>query len=149
MQITFREVTDPNLIVIANGTLIKRVRYTRGRGTALTPVAGLPGGTTDSQNSASFGLLESDKYGANTWIAIGPRAIQINLSLETATSEAFPVIVLTNAGDEGNSLSAMAADADEIRIGDEFFNLKSLRDQKTATPNEHGRLPQSIFLPMS
>lgn len=144
LQITFREVTDPNLIVIANGTLIKRVRDTRGRGTFLVPVTAPASDSPGADVSASFGLLESDTYGPDTWIAIGPRAIQINLSRVTATSDAFPVIILTNAGDAGNSLSTMAADADEIRIGDQFFDLKSQRHPK----KEHGRLPQSMFLPM-
>jgi hypothetical protein len=145
VQITFREVIDPNLIVIANGALIKRVRDTRGRGTAV-----LPSDAAGSQGAATFGLLESDKYGPDTWIATGPRAIQINLSLKTATSDAFPVIVLTNAGASGNSLAALAVHADEIRIGDEFFNLKPERlaqvlHSKGQTPS---LIPQSLFLPM-
>jgi len=99
---------DPNLVVTVRGVPLKRVRDWRGRATSVLPpaqsgtdlVAGSNGAPNPLMNQVmtSRGLTESDHFGANTWIALNSHELLINVSVDVATDEDFPVIQLADPG---------------------------------------------------
>jgi hypothetical protein len=102
---------DPNLVVTVRGQPLTRVRDWRGRATSVLPAAqsgtDLPATATSAGSLAlkqlqqSRGLLESDQFAPNTWFQLNSRELLLNVSVNVASDEEFPVIQL---GDPSGSV---------------------------------------------
>jgi len=102
------ESIDPNLVVTVRGQPLRRVRDWRGRGTSILPPAqsasdmqgssvnnGSSTGTAQpprSENTVSSSLLEADKLGPNTWMAVDSHRLLLNISKDLAGTVEFPSI---------------------------------------------------------
>ena len=128
IQVTFRHPVDPNLIITANDQILRRVRDVRGRGlysdSTTSNALHLAGNGAEIDNLASsrFGLLESDRLGDDTWFQADSRTILLNISRQTAGTDHFPVIrIIDPSSGIGGELTALAREADEVRVGEWFF----------------------------
>ena len=98
---------DPNLVITASGTPLRRVRDWRGRATSVLPpvqslsdLAPQPSGTIGPkvQNIASRSLLETDQLEPNSWFAVTSHDLLLILSHDLVGEEAFPVIQISDPG---------------------------------------------------
>jgi hypothetical protein len=97
---------DPNLVVTVRGAPLMRVRDWRGRATSVLPPAqsgsdlagsaNATGSLTLKQLQQTRSLLEADQFAANTWYALNSRELLLNVSIDVATDEEFPVIQLAD-----------------------------------------------------
>jgi hypothetical protein len=97
---------DPNLVVTVRGAPLMRVRDWRGRATSVLPPAQsgtdlaasstATGSITLNQLRTTRSLLESDQFGPNTWFALNSHELLLNISVDVATDEEFPVIQLAD-----------------------------------------------------
>jgi len=97
---------DPNLVVTVRGEPLMRVRDWRGRatsvlpaaqsGTDLTGSAAAAGSITLNQLKSSRSLLETDQVAPNTWFALNSHELLLNVSIDVATEDEFPVIQLAD-----------------------------------------------------
>jgi hypothetical protein len=126
IQVRFRTPIDPNLVVTANDQILRRVRDVRGRGlyTSQSSTLQLAGNSAEAQtlSNSRFGLLESDRLCPDTWFQADARTILLNVSLQTAGTNNFPVIrILDPSSGGGSELTELAREADEVRIDEWFF----------------------------
>jgi hypothetical protein len=97
---------DPNLVVTVRGQPLMRVRDWRGRATSVLPPAQSgsdlaattnTGGTLNTkQLQQTRSLLESDQFAPNTWFALNSTELLLNVSVNVATDQEFPVIQLSD-----------------------------------------------------
>jgi hypothetical protein len=126
IQVRFDYPVDPNLIVTVNDQILKRVRDVRGRGlysesTTTLHLSGNAAETNDLSGSR-FGLLESDSLGEDTWFQADSRTILLNVGRKTAGTDHFPVVrIIDPSAGGGGELTALAREADEVRVGEWFF----------------------------
>jgi hypothetical protein len=98
---------DPNLIITVRGQPLSRVRDWRGRATSVLPPAqsgsDLAAATSlnTKQLQSTRSLLEADQFAPNTWFPLNSTELLINVSVNVATDEEFPVIQL---GDPSGSV---------------------------------------------
>jgi hypothetical protein len=126
IQVRFRNSVDPNLIVTANDQILRRVRDVRGRGlyTDSTTTLHLAGNTaeTNALSTSRFGLLESDIVGEDTWFQADSHTILLYVGRQTAGTDHFPIIrIIDPSSGGGSEITALARDADEVRVGEWFF----------------------------
>lgn len=102
---------DPNLVITVRGQPLSRVRDWRGRATSVLPPAQSGSDLAAATNTAASlntkqlqstrSLLEADQFAPNTWFALNSTELLINVSVNVATDEEFPVIQL---GDPSGSV---------------------------------------------
>src|ERR1700722_11045262 len=102
---------DPNLIITVRGNPLSRVRDWRGRATSVLPPAQSGSDLAAATNTATSlatkqlqstrSLLEADQFAPNTWFPLNSTELLINVSVNVATDEEFPVIQL---GDPSGSV---------------------------------------------
>jgi hypothetical protein len=97
---------DPNLVITVHGEPLTRVRDWRGRATSVLPAAqsgtDLTAGANGAANPLSSqlqknrSLLETDQFAPNTWVAVNSHELLLNISVNVATDEEFPVVQLAD-----------------------------------------------------
>ena len=89
--VEFERPINPNLMITVNGTLLKRVRDSRGRATNnndLIPVVDSQGNT--SSVSRQLGLFETDISEPNSWMQVNQSKLLLKVSATTAGTLQFP-----------------------------------------------------------
>jgi hypothetical protein len=102
---------DPNLVITVRGQPLSRVRDWRARATSVLPPAQSGSDLAAATNTAASlntkqlqatrSLLEADQFAPNTWFPLNSTELLINVSVNVATDEEFPVIQL---GDPSGSV---------------------------------------------
>jgi hypothetical protein len=143
VQITFNEPVDPNLTITVADKLINRVRDVRGRALFGATQEDLAGTANERKllTDSRFGILEKDTLGPDTWVQLNSKAILLSISKETAGTDTFPTITLSDPGWGGEELIGLASrqagdhhNGPDIRIGEWFF--------------QNTLVPVSAFLPL-
>jgi hypothetical protein len=106
MVIKLDRPIDPNLVVTVRGEPLMRVRDWRGRATSVLPPAqsgtdlastsNAAGSLAQKQLAQARSLLESDQFAPNTWFPLNSHELLINIAVNVATDEEFPVIQLAD-----------------------------------------------------
>jgi hypothetical protein len=139
IQITLKDVADPNLVITANDKVLKRVRDVRGRGlyTTTEKPAKLAGNDVERKTleNSRFGLLEADALGPDTWYLADQNNLLIRVARSTAQTDHFPVIRLIDPAKGAAELIRLAQKSKNVRIGEWTFS-------------QPGDLPASAFQPL-
>jgi hypothetical protein len=106
MVIKLDRPIDPNLVVTVRGEPLMRIRDWRGRATSVLPPAqsgtdlastsNAAGSLAQKQLAQTRSLLESDQFAPNTWFPLNSHELLINIAVNVATDEEFPVIQLAD-----------------------------------------------------
>jgi hypothetical protein len=141
LEIELSTDIDPNMIVSVGGMLLKRVRDSRGRATAVSANGAGPSAqnllAVSGNGSANRGLLEADQLSTDTWYPVNPRTLLVSVSSDAAGSK-FPSIRL-ESGEIGRDITDILSSAESVRVGDRLFS---------PIGSWQGHLPQSTFLPL-
>lgn len=146
VQLVFTEPIDPNMTITVGDKILRRVRDVRGRALYRTVSDGstLAGNQSERDNLAKsrFGILEADTLGDDTWFQVNSTTVLLNISRQTAGTNTFPIIRISDPRSGGHDVFQMATDTTQsadppaIHIGEWDF-----------TPDTLQRAP-SAFMPL-
>lgn len=137
VQLVFTDPIDPNMTITVGDKILRRVRDVRGR--ALYSTSSDSGSTLAGNQSerdilakSRFGILEADALGDDTWFQVNSTTVLLNISRQTAGTNTFPVIRISDPRSGGHDIFQMAtemtksADPPVIHIGDWEFTPVTL-----------------------
>lgn len=146
VQLVFTDPIDPNMTITVGDKILKRVRDVRGRALYSTSsdTVTLAGNPTERDTLAKsrFGVLEADALGDDTWFQVNSTTVLLNISRQTAGTNSFPVIRISDPRSGGHDILQMAfqagtntaspVDPPTIQIGEWDFTADTLEKVPTA-----------------
>lgn len=126
VELSFRDIIDPNLVISVNGSLLPRLRDFRGRAISESQ--------SQASGPATFGILETDASSAGHWYAVGPTRLVLRIARSVAGTNDFPTIRFSQSGDNTRDLFSLANDQCfcEARINQ--HDLKGQLPRNTLVP---------------
>lgn len=142
VQLVFTEPIDPNMTITVNDKILRRVRDVRGRA-LYAPADSKPdvlaGNSSETSvlSKSRFGILESDTLQDDTWFQVNSKAVLLNISKDTAGTDVFPTIRVSDPRSGGRDVFEMAADQTNLyptqtRIAEWDFTPKTLNGVRAA-----------------